>query len=129
MAHKPVHLITNDDSLVYKLVQVGLHHELGAEDYTEQEGLHYHYYIEWPITPTRQLSPTRQGAVGKWRRIFNPCKTCYGRNSNYKCPDCGLFYKFIWAEDETHRQNIIAYIRRKHEANPVSNVDYTPEDN
>ena len=130
MAFKPVHLITNDDSLVYKLVAVGLHHELGAEDYTEDEGLHYHYLINWPRDPVKgTLSPTRRGVVGRWRSIFNPCDICHGRQSNYKCQTCGLYYKFIWAENEEHHENIKRYIQRKHEVNPLSNVDWTPEAN
>ena len=127
MAYKPLHLVTNDDSLVLKLIAVGLHHEQGAEDYTEEEGLHYHYLINWPINTAGSLSPTRQGAVGRWRRIYNPCDICFGRNSNYKCQTCGLFYKFIWATSPEHHENIKAYIQRKIDENPLHNVDWTPD--
>ena len=127
MAYKPVHLITNDDSLVYKLAATGLHHELGAEDYAEQEGIHYHYLIHWPVTEDTPaaLSPTRQGAVKRWRSIFNPCDICHGRSSNYECKTCGLFYLFKWCKDQEHHENVRRYIERKIEANPILDVDFT----
>ena len=125
--YKPVHIITNDDQLVLKLAASGLHHELGAEDYTEEEGLHYHYLVHWPVTDNRSLSPTRQGAVRRWRSIGNPCDICYGRRSNYKCQTCGLYYKLIWASSAEHHQNIREYIQRKIEANPLHDVDYHPD--
>ena len=126
MEFKPVHIITNDDSLVYKLVASGLHHEIGAEDYTEEEGLHYHYLVHWPVNAGGSLSPTRQGAVKRWRSIFNPCDICRNRGSNYKCQTCGLFYKLIWATSQEHHENIKRYIERKIEANAMANVDWTP---
>ena len=124
MAYKPVHIIMNDDSLVYKLAAIGLHHESGAEDYTEEEGLHYHYLVHWPIAEGA-LSPTRQGAVKRWRSIFNPCDICRNRSSNYQCKECKLYYKFIWATSEDHHTNIKAYIQRKLENNPLHDVDYS----
>ena len=42
MDYKPVHIVTNDDGFRAKLEQYGLEYEVGAEDWTEEEGLHYH---------------------------------------------------------------------------------------
>ena len=127
MAYKPVHIITNDDIFSYKVFKLfNQHHELGAEDYTEEEGLHYHYLIQWPINANGALSPTRQGAVKNWRRITNPCQHCWNRGFNYKCPLCGLFYKLIWVQSEEHHNNTRAYIQRKIDEDPANNINYDP---
>ena len=126
MAYKPCHIYTNDDSFVLRLYQVGLHHELGAEDYTEEEGLHYHYLVHWPVnTTTSTLSPTRNGAVGRWRKAHN-CNICRNRQSNYKCPKCGLFYQFKWCCSAEYHENVKNYIQRKIEADETKSVDWTP---
>ena len=123
MAHKPVHIITNDDTFVLQLYQTGLEHVIGSEDYTEEEGLHYHYLINWPVnTATATLSPTRNGAVGRWRKSHN-CRDCKSRQSNYKCKTCGLYYKFIWCQSEFHTNNTKKYIERKIEEHPEWDVD------
>ncbi len=128
MEYKPVHIISNDDTLLAKIVETeGIEYVVGAEDYTQEEGLHYHILVDWPITDNRQLSPTRQGAVGRWRREGNPCPVCYGRNSNYKCGTCGVYYKFIWAQSAEHHQNIRGYIEAKIQADPRVDLLYVEE--
>ena len=128
MEFKPVHIITNDDLILFKVEQTeGLEYVVGAEDWTEEDGLHYHVLIDWSITDNRQLSPTRQGAVGRWRRTANPCQTCQGRRSNYKCGACGLYYKLIWAQGPEHHHNIKRYIERKIEADPRVDLRYAED--
>ena len=119
MAYKPVHIITNDDCILAKIVETeGVEYVVGAEDYTEAEGLHYHILCHWTVTDNQALSPTRQGAVGRWRRAGNPCAVCNSRRSNYKCGQCGLYYKLIWVQSEEHHQNTKRYIEVKIEEDP-----------
>ena len=124
MEYKPVHIITNDDQFRAKLEEYGLVHVVGAEDYTEEEGLHYHYLVRWPIGDNRRLSPTRRGAVKGFRR--DACKTCKKEQYNRPCPRCGRYYKFIWCAGPEHTANTERYIRRKIEADPTRDVEWTP---
>ena len=129
----PVHLITNDEALYIKFREIGLHYTLGAQDYTEAEGLHYHYFFEWPTnTHTRRLTPSRESAVKRARRhiVINPRTNnierciCFGRGSNYKCPRCGYYYKFIWLASDEHVHNTKRYIERKIAQNPTVDIAY-----
>ena len=122
--YKPVHLITNDDSLLEKLGRYGLEIECGAEDWTEAEGLHYHYLIRWPVVEERRLSPTRAGAVWWFRR--DGCSNCRNKKYNRPCERCGRYYKFIWCAGPDHTNNTRRYIERKIEANPEVNVQWVP---
>ena len=116
MAFKPVHIQTNDDSFLVRLLENGLEFEIGAEDYTEAEGLHYHYLVYWPIGHHRRLTPSRQGAVRAFRRQLRggfACDTCWNQGYNRPCQDCGLYYKFIWCAGPDHTDNTRRYIQRK----------------
>ena len=125
MEHKPVHIVTNDDCLLYKLEEYGFTVEVGAEDWTEAEGLHYHYLVQWPVTASRRLSPTRRGAVEKFRR--DGCRDCKKKQFNRACKRCGRFYKFIWCAGPDHTNNTRRYIERKIEADPTVDVRYVAE--
>ena len=131
MSYKPVHIITNDDWFTARLAYINLEYEQGAEDYTEEEGLHYHYHIHWPVGPNHTLSPTRNGAVGAFRglnfRLGYNCPGCHGRQFNYRWPYCGLYYKFIWLQSPEHHNNLHAYIQRKIDEDPRAAVDYESE--
>ncbi len=127
MEQKPVHIITNDDTLLLKLVQNGLEIEVGAEDYTEQEGLHYHYLVWWPLTASRRLSPTRNGAVKRFRR--DGCNQCKAKGHNYRCETCGRYYKFIWCAGPNHTNNTRVYIQRKIDEDPRVDVTYQEAEN
>ena len=126
--YKPVHVITNDDRFFEKIQD---EFQLGAEDFTEEEGLHYHYLLHWNIGANGGLSPTRQGAVKRWRNILvwgrPQCSGCYRLGRNTECHKCGLYYKFIWIAGEEHHENLHTYIERKIEADPTRNVDWVPE--
>ncbi len=131
MEYKAVHIITNDDGFLLKLNHTdGIEFQLGAEDFTEEEGLHYHYHVHWLIKPSRALSPSRQGAVKRWRQMLSwgrlACNSCYNRGSNYACPVCGLYYKFIWSAGPAHHQNIHRYIQDKIDEDPTCDVTYVP---
>ncbi len=128
MAYKPVHIITNDDLFYVKVWHThGFENgfERGVEDYTEEEGLHFHYHIHWPITDNYSLSPTRPGAVGSWRRE-GLCDYCRYKQHNYPCPACGIYYRFIWLQTEEHHQNCHNYIEGKIAANPHLDIEWEP---
>ena len=126
MAYKPSHIVTNDPVFYIKLAK-SVHYESGSEDYTEEEGLHWHYHVHWPINQaTGALSPTRSGLIRKWRRDVNllwqdgkqRCPECYNKAYGTKCPACGLFYKIIWCQSEEHHQNVHRYIQDKLDRHP-----------
>ena len=126
MAFKPVHIITNDDQFLLRVFENEFEFVVGAEDYTAAEGIHYHYLILWPLEGYR-LSPSRQGAVKAFRRkrhqyALNDC--CFNKGFNYPCPECGLYYKFIWIAGAQHRENTRAYIQRYIDADPTKSVTY-----
>ena len=127
MAFKPVHIITNDDLFYAKLIDSGLQYEQGCEDYTEDEGLHYHYHVHWQVTDNYTLSPTRPGAVGIWRRTGG-CEACKNKQHNYRCDLCGIYYKFIWLQSAEHHHNLHNYIQAKIDADPRVNVEWFPEE-
>ena len=131
---QPVHIITNDEAIYYKLESNwGLYYTVGTFDYTEDDGAHYHLYIEWPVAPySRRLSPSRESVVRRLRthyiqdarsRTVQRC-ICYGKGHNYKCQQCGYWYKFIWCADSEHSKNTKAYIQAKWEDHPEWNLDY-----
>ena len=129
MAYKPVHLITNDDLLHLGLALAEIEYEIGSEDYTEAEGLHYHYLLRWDVNEvTRTLSPTRRGAVQTFRNNgvkLGRCKNgCKNKQFNYPCPECGTFYKFIWCQTPEHTNNVRAYIQKKIDEHPDWALDY-----
>ena len=122
MDYKPVHIITNDELLNLKLVRDGPAFRIGSEDYTEAEGQHFHYYVEWPINQaTGALSPTCRSAKRRWRKenyVRDHCPGCYDKAFATPCPECGIWYKLIWAKTADHHRNIIQYIRDKFVGHP-----------
>ena len=127
MAFKPVHIITNDDLFYAKLFDTGIDYEQGCEDYTDDEGLHYHYHVHWSLNDNYTLSPTRPGAVGAWRRLGG-CEACKNRQHNYRCDLCGIYYKFIWIQSEEHHHNLHNYIQTKINADPRVDIEYFPDE-
>ena len=135
MAYKPCHIITNDEYLWIKLTaQLEYGYEDGSEDYTEEEGRHYHFLVHWPRNEhTGTLSPTRNGAIKRWRRenpftpTNNGCQECYNKPYGSKCINCGLFYKIIWCHTPEHANNVKLYIEGKYQANPAWRLP-NPED-
>ena len=120
MAFKPCHIITNDTFLRFKLAAT-IGYELGTEDYTEDEGVHWHFHVHWPVGDTGTLSPTRSGALRRWRRE-NPNRptfrkedgcSCYNKAYGAKCGECGIFYKIIWTQTPEHHNNVHKYITDK----------------
>ena len=121
-SYKPCHIITNDPFLSIKLL-TGIDYELGSEDYTEEEGRHYHFLVHWPRNSnTERLTPTRNVAIRRWRREnpFQPgfkfeqrCHECYDRAYGSRCINCGLFYKIIWCHSPEHEENTKKYIEDK----------------
>ena len=125
MDFKPVHIVTNDDNLNLKLARDGPAFRIASEDYTEDEGLHYHYYVEWPVNDNHTLSPAACSAKRRWRKEnyrVHRCPGCYDKSFASKCPTCGIFYKLIWCQSEEHKANAIDYIRRKIAADPEREI-------
>ena len=120
MEQKPTHLICNNEQVAAEIKEkFGAY---GARDWTQEEGFHIHISFLWPIDQQRRLSPTREGFVRHARRKHG-CPQCANRGSNYKCENCGLYFKFIWVVSGEHWQNTIQYIKRKIEADPLVNID------
>ena len=121
MEHKPVHIITNlpKSNFLERCVTNNLDVEAIAEDYTQEEGYHVHAYIAWPVgrIPTGQavLKPRRPNFVRGCRRKFG-CVACHNSQSNARCVECQLWFKFIWAKSDEHVENIKRYIHRKVDA-------------
>ncbi len=134
MAYKPCHIITNDCYLSFKLLGQGIDYELGSEDYTEEEGVHYHFLVHWPRNQhSGELTPTRNVAIRKWRRE-NPraehCPGCYDRAFGPACQYCGLFYKIIWCHTPEHHNNVKIYIEEKWVEHPewkINSIHDIPE--
>ena len=116
---KPVHLICNNEQVIAE-IQERWGTEIGARDWTDNEGFHIHVAFYWPVVEGA-LSPTREGAVRSWRRRFG-CPACAHRGSNYKCPDCKLYFRFHWIGSREYFDNTRRYIERKIEADPLVDI-------
>ena len=116
MDYRPCHIITNDRQLQRVLRFYHVEVITASEDYTQEEGLHYHYLVHWPIRERRgrpELKPTKATLARGARRLITPRCVCYNKQHNAKCDKCGVWYKYIWPKDNEHTQNIYRYIRRK----------------
>ena len=117
MEHRPVHIICSLTVQQFnERTQVnGIPVEIIAED-QDQEGPHIHAYTPWPIGRTEAghavLKPRRPNWVRGSRRKYG-CHDCHNSQSNARCPNCGLWFKFIWPKSDEHVENIKRYINRK----------------
>ena len=121
MDYRPCHIVTNDRQLQRVLRFYHVEVITASEDYTQEEGLHYHYLVHWPVHETvrgPRLKPTKATFTRSSRRLITPRCTCYNKQHSAKCDTCGNWYKFIWPKDDNHTQNIFRYIRRKIELQP-----------
>ena len=116
MDYRPCHIITNDRQLQRVLRFYHVEVITASEDYTEEEGLHYHYLVHWPIRETNRgqaLKPTKTALARGARRLITPKCICYNKQRTSKCEQCGTWYKYIWPKDDGHTHNIFRYIQRK----------------
>ena len=122
MDYKPCHIITNSRSYQRVLRFYNVEIIAASEDYTQEEGLHYHYLVHWPIHTTqrgdRRLKPTKAALARGARRLITPRCKCYNKQHDKTCTSCGVWFKYIWATDNQHATNIFHYIKAKHELHP-----------
>ena len=119
MDYKPVHVITNYPVDKFRGLIERYHVEAitGSEDYTEEEGLHYHYLLHWPVDTradgSRVLRPIKATFTRTARRQIEPRCACWGKAHNEKCQACGIWFKFKWCQDSLHARNTFEYIEGK----------------
>ena len=121
MDYKPCHIITNSTVLQRALRFYTVQIVTASDDYTEEEGRHYHYLVHWPYHAEKKqkLKPTKTTLVRGARRLLTPrCEWCYNRNHNKRCERCGVWFKLIWCKGDDHAINCHNYIRRKIDLHP-----------
>ena len=117
---KPVHLITNDQAILHHIFHYGFSQNCIYAQDEEGSAFHRHLYIEYGVNPTTgALSPARKNFV-RYARRQQGCTYCRDQDFNYHCPECNLYYKFIWPKNDTHTENIKEYILAKPKATTIT---------
>ena len=125
MDYKPVHIVTNQSYSEFIRAVRFYHVEIvtASQDFTAEEGLHYHYLIHWPSRYNasrghNELKPSKTTFIRGARRLILPRCACYNKSHNTRCPVCKVFYKLIWCKSDEHAKNCFDYIERKIELHP-----------
>ena len=118
---KPVHCVTNDPDFIEALLHYDIYIEVAARDRATQAfGQHDHILVYWPVKEGK-LSPARRTVIKRARRRHQ-CEYCNGKTFISKCPVCGHYYKLKWSKTEDHTINVKAYIKRKIQEDPTTEI-------